>query len=303
MSSGILRRTITDASSSETRNSVRAVCFNNEEPSTWVRPCFDESADTYAEHALVQRAMARWLGEWLEPAESLRQLRALELGAGDGCFTRHLAERTSSLTAIDEAPRMVQRGRDAVPSVHWRVGDAWTIGAKPVDRLYSASLLQWCPTPREALAQWRRVVQPGGRMLHGFYVAPTLWEWESLAGPSRGLTWRTAEEWDVAFREAGWGVLRHEVERRRVRFESALALLRFFHKTGAATTVGMSAGTVRRILREYEARFAWRGRSVETDEECARSLSYGIVSTWAFFRIEAVNEGEGSCEATPRASR
>jgi SAM-dependent methyltransferase len=247
--------------------------------------------------------MAKWLGEWLEPAEMLRQLSALELGAGDGCFTRQLAERTSSLTAIDEAPRMVRRGRGVVPAAQWQVGDAWSVDAEPVHRLYSASLLQWCPAPREALAHWRRVVKPGGRMLHGFYVAPTLWEWESLAGPSRGLTWRTAEEWDVAFREAGWGVLRHEVQRRRVRFESALALLRFFHKTGAATPVGMTAGTVRRILREYEARFARRGRPAGINGECARSLSYGIVSTWAFFRIEAVNEGEGSCEATPRASR
>ena len=136
---------------------------------------------------------------------------------------------------------MVERGRSAVPSARWQVGDAWSLDAAPVDRLYSASLLQWCPTPRKTLAHWRDSVKPGGRMLHGFYVAPTLWEWETLAGSSPGLKWRTADEWDAAFREAGWRVLRREVQQRSVRFDSALALLRFFHKTGAATPMRISS--------------------------------------------------------------
>jgi SAM-dependent methyltransferase len=258
-----------------------------------IAPCFNECAESYADHAVVQRALAAWLAEWLEPSQSLRELSALELGAGDGCFTRYLAERAGRLTAIDEAPRMVRRGRRAVSSARWRVGDAWTIAAEPVERLYSASLLQWCPSPVETLRHWRRAVKPGGRMLHGFYVAPTLWEWESLAGPARGLAWRTPAEWEEAFQEAGWRVLRHEAQHRSVRLESALALLRFFHKTGAATPVGTGAGKLQRMLREYDARFAWNATvNADSTEAPANALAGGVVSTWAFFRIEAANESE-----------
>jgi SAM-dependent methyltransferase len=288
MSSGILGRKISDSAKLNRKSTSEAAGFNPREQSTIVSACFDEHADSYTEHAVVQRAMAAWLAEWLEPAESLREVNALELGAGDGCFTGYLADRARCLTAIDEAPRMVERGRSAVPSARWQVGDAWSLDAAPVDRLYSASLLQWCRTPREVLAHWRGMVKPGGRMLHGFYVTPTLWEWETLAGSSPGLKWRTADEWDAAFREAGWRVLRREVQRRSVRFDSALALLKFFHETGAATTMRSGAGKLRRLLRDYDRRYPWK---IEGTADTARSVANGIVSTWAFYRIEAENPG------------
>jgi ubiquinone/menaquinone biosynthesis C-methylase UbiE len=289
MSSGILGRKIPDSAKLNRKSTCEAGGFDAQERSKAVSACFDARADTYAEHAVVQRAMAAWLAEWLEPAEPLRELSALELGAGDGCFTGYLADRVKCLTAIDEARRMVQRGRSAVPSARWQVGNAWSVDAAPVDRLYSASLLQWCPAPRDALAHWRRVVKPGGRMLHGFYVAPTLSEWESLAGPSPGLKWRPADEWEAAFRATGWRVLRREVQRRSVRFDSALALLRFFHKTGAAIPVGSSAGRLRRILQEYDERFAWAGGLNDSQELCQHRTAGGVVASWMYFRIEAEN--------------
>lgn len=241
-------------------------------------PRFNERADTYAESAVVQRELAAWLAQWLEPAEAVGALTALELGAGDGLFTRRLVERIGRVTAIDSASRMVERGAVLVPQARWRCADAWrlepdAIGTAPVDRLYSSSLLQWCDDPVDALYRWRPLVKPGGRMLHGFYVAPTLAEWESLSGIEPAVAWRTHEQWSELFHAAGWRVLRQEVDKRTFRFDSALALLRFFHRTGAATLRRLGAGALRRLLAEYDRRFG-DGKS-------------GVTSTWAFCRIEA----------------
>jgi hypothetical protein len=101
------------------------------------------------------------------------------------------------------------------------------------------------------------------------------------------LKWRTADEWDAAFREAGWRILRQKVERRSVRFDSALALLRFFHKTGAAMSMQSGAGTLRRLLREYERRFAWK---IDEPADPMCPAVSGVASTWAFFRIEVERE-------------
>lgn len=250
-------------------------------------PRFNERADTYAQSAVVQRELAVWLAQWLEPADALGALTTLELGAGDGLFTRYLAERASGVTAIDSAPRMVERGAVLVPQVQWQCADAWrlepgAIQSAPVDRLYSSSLLQWCDDPVDVLNRWRLLVKPGGRMLHGFYVAPTLVEWESLSGIEPAAAWRTHEQWAEFFRAAGWQILRQDVEQRSFHFDSALSLLRFFHHTGAATPRRLGAGALRQLLAEYDRRFG-DGNS-------------GVVSTWAFCRIEA------SLESLPHAA-
>lgn len=239
-------------------------------------PRFNERADTYRESAVVQRELAAWLAEWLEPAEQLAGLTALELGAGDGLFTALLASRVRRLTAIDAAPRMVARGAEHVPQIAWRTGNAWQLADEQVDRLYSASLLQWCDRPQATLRRWQRLVKPGGRMLHGFYIAPTLAEFESLTGAPPAVAWRSGDQWLEALRAAGWEVIRSESQTRLFRFSSALELLRFFHRTGAAMPRGIGPGALRRLLAEYDRRFA-------------HALG-GVGSTWTFFRVEVARK-------------
>ncbi|MCC6491469.1 MAG: methyltransferase domain-containing protein [Pirellulales bacterium] len=238
---------------------------------------FNERAATYRQAAVVQRQLADWLAEWLEEKQTLLGKSAIELGAGDGLFTQRLAPRLDRVTAIDAAPQMVSRGRGRVPHVQWRVGDAWRLDAPAVDRLYSASLLQWLPQPAQALRRWRHLVKPQGRMLHGFYTAPTLTEWAAAVSDCSPLAWRTADQWSASFRDAGWDVLRSESSTRNVRFDSSLDLLRFFHRTGAVAPRGLGAGSLRPLLDQYDRQYALP--------------QGGVRSTWTFFRIEAAHGG------------
>ena len=238
---------------------------------------FNDRSDSYARSAVVQRDLAVWLADWLEPSGPGAPLAALELGAGDGLFTRLLARRFVRLSAVDLAPRMVDRGQRLLPHVQWRVADAWCLDGEPVDRLFSASLLQWCDDPIPVLRHWRTLVKRGGRMLHGFYVAPTLIEWQSLAETRSPVDWRSPSQWLACFREAGWHVLRSEAHVRARPFASALELLRFFHHTGALTPGRTPIGRLRGILTDYDRNFAFpKGTS-------------GVTTTWTFFRIEAIN--------------
>ena len=239
---------------------------------------FDRRADSYARFAVVQHRLAAWLAEWLEPADAAADVTALELGAGDGLFTRFLAPRYAPLTAVDIAPRMVDEGRRGMPCVAWRVADAWQLDGEPVDRLFSASLLHWCHDPVAVLRRWRRLTRPGGRMLHGFYVAPTLAEWQSLAAARSPVEWRSPTQWIAYFREAGWSVLRNEAQTRVERFASALDLFRFLHHTGAVAPRRTPVASFRRMIADYDRNF--------------RSTPGGaaVASTWTFFRIEAVND-------------
>jgi SAM-dependent methyltransferase len=242
---------------------------------------FNAKAHSYARFAVVQRDLAAWLAEWLEPMEATGRLAALEFGAGDGLFTRRLAGRFETLTAVDVAPQMVARGARALPYVQWRVADAWSfapLDGMVVDRLYSASLLQWGRNPEVVLRHWRTLVARGGRMLHGFYVAPTLMEWQSVARERSPIGWRHPAQWLTSFDDAGWRVLRSESETRVHHFASALALLRFFHNTGTAAPQHTPVGEMRAMLADYDRRYA------------GGDQADGVATSWTYFRIETVND-------------
>ena len=97
-------------------------------------PDFDRRAAQYDSHAALQREAAAWLAEWL-PEQIAAP--ALELGAGTGLFTRHLAARTRGLVACDVAPGMVQIGRSSLPEVAWSVAEA----CAELDRLVVRALV------------------------------------------------------------------------------------------------------------------------------------------------------------------
>lgn len=238
-------------------------------------PMFNEKANSYSQAAVVQQQLANWLAQWLEPMEQTSSLSALELGSGDGLFTETLSPRFNSLTALDLAPRMVERGQYRLPQVQWQVADGWHADVPAVDRLYSASFLQWCPDPVSVLQHWRTLANQDARMLHGFYVAPTLGEWQTLAPAQSPIHWRSPSEWVDYFHEAGWSVLRSESKKHVQQFDSALDLVRFFHQTGVHTPSRTSIAKLRQAISNYNNNFA-------TAQNPPR-----VTSTWTFFRIEA----------------
>ena len=231
---------------------------------------FGRAARNYRGHARVQAALADWLAEWL-PAK--RGGRALEIGAGPGVFTRKLLPWAGALTATDISPAMCAAGRAVLPQVEWRVMSAEAPEPGPWDWMFCSSMLQWAAEPEKVFAAWRERLAPGGRLLAGLFVEGSLPEWRMVAGEDSPLAWRAAEEWCACLGRAGLQVVRSEVQRRVFVHPSARAFLRSVHGVGGAPQRRLPLGRLRRLLRDYEARFHVPG---------------GVPATWMFCRVEAV---------------
>lgn len=244
-------------------------------PTTHIEQSFGRAAERYIRHAAVQRDLARWLSEW---APSLRRGQALELGAGPGVLTEFLLPWKGEYLASDLSSAMCTAGRKRFPDIGWRRAAAENPPPGPWNWIFTSSMLQWVDDPALVLRACRGALAPGGRILAGFFVAPTLPEWERTVRCNADifpLSWRTDAHWRRAAEQAGLRVLRCESESRTFVYPSAREFLRSLHAVGAAPTRRLPAPALRRALAFYEDHF--------------KEGTQGVRSTWTFCRIEASN--------------
>lgn len=233
---------------------------------------FDEKAAEYARHARPQAEVARELAACIPFVDT--PVETLELGAGTGLLTRELVARGYAVRATDTAPAMLAAGREAVPEARWETLDAWAPPVACCDRLFSSSLLQWSPEPEKTLASFRAALRPGGRMAHAVFISPTLAELRGLDGAPDALDWHDADFWTGAATRAGLRITHRETLTLHPVYTDAAALLRQIHGTGAVSGKPMlSAGALRRLLAEYDRRFAAPGG--------------GVTATWCALIFEA----------------
>lgn len=238
---------------------------------SWGEMHFDKKAAQYEEHAEIQRSVASWCSEWLEP--NLHDQRAIEFGAGPGTFTRHItARRCGNLVASDLSPAMLALGAKNVPSARWIRANAWEPPMMKVSRIYSTSLLQWAPDPVRVLAQWQKLLVPGGRLLVSLFVKGSLREFSASYPDFSALSWKSEAWWLCAAEEAGFTVRRWSPWETKLFFPSAALALRAIHNTGACASGSAPVGLLRRSLRRYEELF--------------REGS-GVPVSWHALRIEA----------------
>lgn len=107
---------------------------------------------------------AAYLLEHLRPGMDL-----VDVGCGPGTITADLAAAVAPgrLLAVDAAPDVVADAARALvdrPNARAAVGDACALDlpAQSVDVVHAHQVLQHLARPTDALAEWRRVVRPGG---------------------------------------------------------------------------------------------------------------------------------------------
>lgn len=232
---------------------------------------FNQKAVVYEKSAVIQATLADWVAEWIEPTWPATA-RALEFGAGTGLLTRRLASR-GRLTATDISTRMVQIGRERLPEVTWEIANAWDPSITLVDRLFSSAMLQWAPEPQRVLNAWHRLISPGGRMVHGLFVAPTLPELFTISNSPQLVRWRSTEAWIGMVQQAGFAMHRWETKTIKQRHAGARQFLRQLHDTGATATVPqLRVGVLRSMIAEFDRRYAGPDGGVEV--------------TWTLMRME-----------------
>lgn len=130
---------------------------------------FEKQAEAYA--ALMLRNPDNSLRALLEIAQPRLDDRMLDVGCGTGRLALSLARLVHHVTGIDLTPAMLNQARTlqaelGISNIEWREGD---VTALPFpDGCFSLvtcrSMLHHCVSPKNVMAEMRRVCAPNGRI-------------------------------------------------------------------------------------------------------------------------------------------
>jgi ArsR family transcriptional regulator len=150
-----------------------------------MRAYFDELAGKFGRHYVPGRS-------WKGLAETLLALMPpmtiADLGAGEGTFSQLLARRAKKVIAVDNSEKMIEYGSDlarkhGITNLEYRKGDieAPPIKDGEVDLAFFSQSLHHAQHPSRAVAEARRILKPGGRIVildlvrHGYEEARELY--------------------------------------------------------------------------------------------------------------------------------
>jgi malonyl-CoA O-methyltransferase len=147
-----------------------------------VRHAFGRAAATYEAHAVLQAEVGTRLLERLDGVE-LKPDRVLDVGSGPGRGAVALRARFAhaGIVALDIALPMLRAAaaHAGEPPSFARVGgdaEALPFADAAFDLVHSNLCLQWCDDPGLAIAEFARVLKPGGLLLFTTFGPATLHE-------------------------------------------------------------------------------------------------------------------------------
>lgn len=119
----------------------------------------------------------RWESILKELVSGAPGRQALDIGTGRGQFAFYLARLGFAVTGIDLSEKMISHARESAltrkRNIVFQIGDAEKLEFEDntFDVVASRNLLWTLPNPDKALAEWRRVLKPGGTLV----VSDGLW--------------------------------------------------------------------------------------------------------------------------------
>lgn len=145
---------------------------------TTVRRAYSQRAAEYVgvlgEMATVHPLDELLVSNWAKAVDG----PLLDAGSGPGHWTQHLAAQGIDTEGIDLVPEFVASARSAYPEVRYTVG---SVDALPHDDASLAGVLAWYSLIHhepdriaQPLAEFARVLRPGGGLLVGFFEGTEL---------------------------------------------------------------------------------------------------------------------------------
>jgi len=150
-----------------------------------MRSYFDELAGKFGRQYVPGRS---WQGLAETVIQLLPPLVIADLGAGEGAFAQLLARRAARVIAVDNSEKMVEYGsalarEHGLGNLEYRLGDLEQLPIEDasVDAAFLSQALHHAQHPGRAVAEARRILKPGGRIVildvarHGFEDARELY--------------------------------------------------------------------------------------------------------------------------------
>jgi 2-polyprenyl-3-methyl-5-hydroxy-6-metoxy-1,4-benzoquinol methylase len=168
----------------------------------------------------------------VEACEPVRGLDVLDLGCGQGWFSRQLAMRGAKVRAIDWSERLIGHARrheaEAPLGIAYEVLDAAHVGerfgASSLDRITACMSIMDMPAPGAVLASARPLLRDGGRLVMSVpnpVTDSTYREWERDAyGRKKSL--KIDRYFDAATTLMDWGMKRLATRFRTVQYRYTL---------------------------------------------------------------------------------
>lgn len=146
-------------------------------PRSAIARSFGSAADSYDQHAELQRAVADKLLSTLP--QNLSDKTILDMGCGTGYCTRLLQQRLPQhLLALDLALPMLNKLKQSEIASALLCADAQSLPLQTasLDLIVSSLTIQWCPELPALFAELARVLKPGGKIFISTFGPASLQE-------------------------------------------------------------------------------------------------------------------------------
>jgi len=232
-----------------------------------IKKRFARSLKTYAEHALVQKAIAERLLFELSTISGDKFERIFEIGCGSGILTRQIAkifeyDKFYLNDLVDECAELSSK----YPNTEFIGGDIENITALPqnLDLIISNATFQWLDHLPKVLEQLAGILNPNGILAFSTFGPRNACEITELTG--KALNYLSAPELKATV-EKHFEISCYHENIRKVHFEHPMDVLRHLQKTGV-TAVSKQIWT-KSDLQNFVTRY------IETNKtESGVSLTY-----------------------------
>ena len=199
-----------------------------------------------------------------------RRVKAIDVGCGDGFFTKLLAETQSEVTGIDNSDAYLKEAKDKsgnIGNIRFVKGD---VGELPfedgsVDVVWSAHSMHSYPDIKKALQEFRRVLRPGGLLavLESDNIHSVLLSWP----PDLELAVRQAEHREIGDEDSYIGTY---FPRFAMRLFEEAGFTSFEREQFMITRFGSATETLNTFVELYLKDLLERSAKFLTDKMCAR---------------------------------
>jgi ubiquinone/menaquinone biosynthesis C-methylase UbiE len=148
--------------------------FGRDQNTEIIRHHWDRRAGTFDEeagHGLVSDEQREAWHELLSRLVGRAPQRVLDVGCGTGFLALRLAELGHIVSGVDLSGQMIEQARgnaeQAALEIEFRVGDAVDLDSadEAYDLVVARHVIWNLPDPERGVAEWLRVLRPGGRLL------------------------------------------------------------------------------------------------------------------------------------------